>query len=84
MLKTTSATLMVPSVAKTWPRDPTPENMSVGTERSPPKSRASPKNTGASTTLTSGPATATLTSSMGLSGSDFILASPPMGRSVMS
>src|SRR4051794_25347181 len=58
--------------------------MALGTVRLPPKNTANPKNTGASTTLTSGPATATLTSSMGLSGKDFILASPPMGNSVMS
>ena len=75
---------MKPRATKACPRESTPEMMSVGTERLPPKSTANPRNTGASTTLTSGPATATLTSSMGLSGKDFILARPPMGKSVMS
>ena len=43
-----------------------------------------PKKIGASTTLTSGPAMAILTSSHGLSGRDLSRASPPMGNSVMS
>jgi hypothetical protein len=49
-----------------------------------PSTRAIAKKIGASTTFTKGPAMAILTSSMGLVGSDFRRATPPMGRIVMS
>ena len=64
---------------------PPRERMSIGTERLPPKSRASPKKRGGSQHhVDERPCHGDLDLVDGLSGNDFILASPPMGKSVMS
>ena len=55
-----------------------------GGVRVAPNASATAKKMGASTTLTSGPATAIFTSSKGFSGRFLRRASPPMGRRVMS